>query len=149
MHQWNERSVQQRDTLMGSLRLLMDDALRVSDVPFQLVQGARTIEEQQRLFDGPPKRSNVNPRDYPTREKLYAAAKHVIGPGMPLSRAVDIIIDVKGKEYDKAHMCYVAGVVLAIAALRGIPVRWGGDWDRDGELLSDQKLIDMPHFELM
>jgi hypothetical protein len=134
---------------MGSLRLLMDDALRVSDVPFQLVQGARTIEEQQRLFDGPPKRSNVNPRDYPAREKLYAAAKHVTGPGMPLSRAVDIIIDVKGKEYDKAHMCYVAGVVMAIAALRGIPVRWGGNWSRDEVILYDQKLIDMPHFELL
>ena len=147
MHQWNERSVQQRDTLMGSLRLLMDDALRISDVPFQLVQGARTIEEQQRYFnDG---KSKINPRDYPDRTKLYAAAKHVTGPGMPLSRAVDIIIDVKGKEYDKAHMCYVAGVVLAIARIRSIPVRWGGDWDRDGELLSDQKLIDMPHFELL
>lgn len=146
MKQWDARSLKQRDTLMGSLRLLMDDALRISDVPFQIVQGARTIEEQQRYFnDG---KSKINPRDYPTREKLYAAAKHVTGPGMPLSRAVDIIIDVKGKEYDKAHMCYVAGVVMAIAALRGIPVRWGGNWDGDGELLSDQKLIDMPHFEL-
>lgn len=146
MKQWDARSLKQRDTLMGSLRLVMDDALRISDVPFQIVQGARTIEEQQRYFnDG---KSKINPRDYPTREKLYAAAKHVTGPGMPLSRAVDIIIDVKGKEYDKAHMCYVAGVVMAIARLRGIPVRWGGNWDRDGELLSDQKLIDMPHFEL-
>lgn len=147
MHQWNERSVQQRDTLMGSLRLLMDDALRVSDVPFQIVQGARTIEEQQRYFnDG---KSKVNPKAYPDRTKLYAAAKHVTGPGMPLSRAVDIIIDVKGKEYDKANMCYVAGVVMAIAALRGIPVRWGGNWSRDEVILYDQSFDDMPHFELL
>lgn len=145
MKQWDARSLKQRDTLIGSLRLLMDDALRVSDVPFQLVQGARTVEEQQRYFN--EGKSKVNPKAYPDRDKLYAAAKHVTGPGMPLSRAVDIIIDVKGKEYDKAHMCYVAGVMLAIARLRSIPVRWGGNFDRDGQIL-EQDFDDLPHFEL-
>ncbi len=28
------------------------------------------------------------------------------------------------------------------------PERWGGDWDRDGQL-KDHRFIDYPHFELV
>jgi peptidoglycan LD-endopeptidase CwlK len=30
----------------------------------------------------------------------------------------------------------------------GIEIRWGGDWDGDGDL-SDHKFNDLPHFELI
>ena len=66
---------------------------------------------------------------------------------MTLARAVDIVVDVKGKAYDQAHLCYIAGIVLAIARLRGIPVRWGGNFNRDGQIL-EQSFDDLPHFEL-
>lgn len=38
--------------------------------------------------------------------------------------------------------------VLGVAAVKNIPVRWGADWDRD-YLLSDEKFIDLPHWELV
>jgi len=30
----------------------------------------------------------------------------------------------------------------------GVAVRWGGDWDRDGDT-KDEKFRDLPHFELV
>lgn len=142
---WNARSNAQALTLHRDLRLVMGDALRMSDVPFQLVQGGRTVEQQRAYFAAG--KSKVNPDAYALPSDLYAAAKHVTGPGMPLSRAVDIIID-GPKPYDMSHLCYVAGVVLTCARMRGIRVRWGANWDSDGELF-EQKFIDAPHFELV
>lgn len=40
-----------------------------------------------------------------------------------------------------------ADVVRRLAKKLGIPIRWGGDWDGDGDM-TDQKLMDLPHFEL-
>lgn len=40
------------------------------------------------------------------------------------------------------------GFVLGIAAKMGINIRWGGDWDQDGNL-HDQTFFDLPHFELV
>ena len=42
----------------------------------------------------------------------------------------------------------MAGYVLGAAAGLGIPLRWGGDWDRDFDE-RDERFRDMPHFELV
>ena len=39
-----------------------------------------------------------------------------------------------------------AHFVLGVAAVLGIPIRWGGDWDGDWDL-SDQTFNDLVHFE--
>ncbi len=41
-----------------------------------------------------------------------------------------------------------SGFVLGVAAGMGIKLRSGGDWDMDFDL-SDQKFVDLPHFELV
>jgi peptidoglycan L-alanyl-D-glutamate endopeptidase CwlK len=43
---------------------------------------------------------------------------------------------------------YFGGLVLGMAKAYNIPLRWGGDWDRDGEF-TDQKFHDLGHFELV
>ena len=43
---------------------------------------------------------------------------------------------------------FFGGIVLATAALMDIPIRWGGDWDRD-TYLRDQRFNDLPHYELI
>jgi peptidoglycan L-alanyl-D-glutamate endopeptidase CwlK len=40
-----------------------------------------------------------------------------------------------------------AGYVLGVASQLGIPIRWGGDWDSDHDLM-DQTFDDLVHFEL-
>ena len=39
-------------------------------------------------------------------------------------------------------------LIKGIALAKGIKLRWGGDWDGDGDM-TDQTLHDKPHFELM
>lgn len=48
---------------------------------------------------------------------------------------------------DRERMSLFAGFVLGVAAQMDIPVRWGGDWDRDSEV-KDNTFDDLCHFEL-
>ena len=62
------------------------------------------------------------------------------------SKAVDVVpypIDWK----DRERMTYFAGVVKGMAAVLGIPIRWGGDWNSDTQV-KDNNFDDLPHFEL-
>lgn len=145
--EWDARSLGVLDTLNRDLRIVLDDARRFSMVPFQLVEGARSIERQQELFS--TGKSKVNPAAFADNlPGLYAAARHVVGPGKPLSDAVDVIVNVRGKEYDTAQLAYVAGVLQAIALVRSMAIRWGGNWDGDAEIITDQSFDDLVHFEL-
>jgi len=42
---------------------------------------------------------------------------------------------------------YIAGRAFALAQQEGIRIRWGGDWDGDGDL-TDQNFDDLFHIEL-
>jgi peptidoglycan L-alanyl-D-glutamate endopeptidase CwlK len=42
---------------------------------------------------------------------------------------------------------YIAGHAIRIAAEEGFSIRWGGDWDGDGDM-TDQDFDDLFHFEL-
>lgn len=42
---------------------------------------------------------------------------------------------------------YFGGYVKGMAADMGIPIRWGGDWDDDTQVM-DQRFKDLAHFEL-
>ena len=62
------------------------------------------------------------------------------------SKAVDVVpypIDFN----DRERMTYFAGFVKGMAAVFGIPIRWGGDWNSNTEV-KDNNFDDLPHFEL-
>lgn len=42
----------------------------------------------------------------------------------------------------------LAGYILGVADAMGVPLRWGGDWDRDFSELDERGLRDFGHFEL-
>ena len=48
---------------------------------------------------------------------------------------------------DLSRFYYFAGYVKGMAADMGIPLRWGGDWDDDTQVM-DQRFKDLVHFEL-
>lgn len=48
---------------------------------------------------------------------------------------------------DVKRMSYMAGMIRMIGLKHGYEVRWGGDWDSDGEV-KDQTFHDLPHVEL-
>ena len=47
-----------------------------------------------------------------------------------------------------AGLAYIAGNMVAIAQQEGITLRWGGDWDSDGDL-TDQTFNDLYHVEIV
>ena len=48
---------------------------------------------------------------------------------------------------DRERMTYFAGFVKGVAAILGLPIRWGGDWNSNNDL-KDNNFDDLPHFEL-
>ena len=78
--------------------------------------------------------------------------KHNYSP----SHAVDFRAYVPGKEgvtWDSVHLTYIAASLVMVAEmlyLEGLishKLRWGGNWDKDGDL-ADNKLVDRPHVEI-
>lgn len=130
------------------LKLIMDEALKVSDIDFGIHEGSRTIEKQLDYFlQG---KSKLDPR----RSGVLAHAKHVIFDAREKAEAIDLHIASKENAWDREHLCFVAGVITSTAHRLYSEgkilhlIRWGGNWDRDGVILKDQSFHDLPHFEL-
>ncbi len=99
-------------------------------VDFAVVEGHRGRAAQEKAF-----REGKSRLPYPR-------SPHNAAP----SRAVDLApypIDWQNRE----RFFYLAGVVVGVGHALGVGVRWGGDWDRDGES-ADNRFDDLPHFEL-
>lgn len=66
------------------------------------------------------------------------------------SRAVDVAPYInRAVSWNKYHCIYFAGVVFGVAAILSIKIRWGGNWDADAEVVTDQDFQDLAHFELL
>ena len=48
---------------------------------------------------------------------------------------------------DRERFTYMGGMIRGIALKLGYPIRWGGDWDSDGDL-KDNSFDDLVHIEL-
>ena len=65
------------------------------------------------------------------------------------SRAIDVAPYINGAISWNFKQCYVfAGYVLRVADELGIKIRWGGDFNMNGDL-NDQSFKDLVHFELL
>lgn len=79
------------------------------------------------------------------RSKLkWPESKHNKSPSM----AVDVAPYPIPEGWDKRNFDHFAGVVRAVAWMMDIPIRWGGDWNSDWNLM-DQTFNDLVHFELL
>lgn len=129
------------------LALILNEAIKVSKIDFGVSEGHRGFNRQRELFlEGKSSKDGV-----------IKVSKHQSLPSM----AADIYIyhpnnDVRASIiYDYSHLAYVAGVIDVISQFLfdegeiSYKVRWGGNWDGDGVIKYDQKLIDYPHFELV
>ena len=95
--------------------------------------GLRTPEEQNQLY-----KDKVS-----TKDGYLRLSKHQFG------EAVDLQAFVGGKAIVSEKMqCVIAGVMFSCAAELGETIRWGGDWDSDGNL-GDQTFNDLYHFEII
>jgi peptidoglycan L-alanyl-D-glutamate endopeptidase CwlK len=114
------------ESLNEDLQELMTEAIKWVDI--SLIEGKRSRKRQAELLKiGATKTLN---------------SKHLTG------KAVDFAPYHDGIDWNnRENFIYNAGVIYGIATQKGIPVRWGGDWNENGDL-SDNDFDDLCHIEL-
>ncbi|MGX2956442.1 M15 family metallopeptidase [Ursidibacter arcticus] len=102
-------------------------ALQLSKRDFTVIEGIRSKERQAELYQkGATKTMN---------------SRHLTG------HAIDIVpypLD----WHDKQAFADLAKAMFEAAKQLKIPIRWGGDWNRNGRS-DDESFYDGPHFELL
>jgi peptidoglycan L-alanyl-D-glutamate endopeptidase CwlK len=108
------------------LRNVLNEVVKFYDIT--ILEGMRTEDRQRELVAKGASQT--------------MKSKHIEG------KAVDIapypVPDWKNKD----QFVYMAGRVMQEADNQKVPVRWGGNWDRDNEVVTDQKFDDLVHFEI-
>ena len=131
MAKFSQRSNDKLETCDKKLQRVFNEVIKHYDCT--IIEGHRTNERQAELYRQ-------------GRSKIEKGGKH---NGLP-SKAVDVAPYIKGKGIpwsDTKYFYHFAGFVLATAESMGIKLRWGGDWNSNGDL-DDQTFFDLPHFEL-
>ncbi len=94
----------------------------------------------------------VGHRDKETQNAANDAGKSKVRwPNSKHNTAPSLAVDVAPFPIDWAdrdRFMIFAGVVRTVAALEGVSLRWGGDWDGDG-LTKDQTFDDLVHWEIV
>ena len=126
MARFSARSRSQLETCHKDLRRLFDRVIVSWDCT--ILEGHRSTERQAQLV-----------REGKSKVRL---SKHNYRPSL----AVDVApypIDWEDTERFVEFGLYV----LQVARDLGLSIRWGGDWDGDGDL-TDQSFNDLVHFEI-
>lgn len=142
MYKFGRASKLRLQTCHKDLQLIMEESIKITDVDFGIAEGHRDIALQQQYFkEGKSKIDGIS-----------KIGKHNLLPSM----ATDVYPFVNGRAcYEVEHISYLAGVIHAVAEMLYAQgkithkLRWGGNWDMDGEILLDQSFDDRPHFELV
>ncbi len=142
MYKFGQKSKASLATCHYDLQLIMNEAIKITNVDFGISEGHRSIERQKHIFDeGKSKIDGI------TRK-----GKHNHAPSL----AADIYPYFDGNaNWDNEHLSYLSGIIHAVSEMLfqqnkiTHKIRWGGNWDMDGVILLDQTFDDRPHFELI
>lgn len=124
-----QRSLQRLVGVHPDLVKVVKLAITRTPFDFTVLEGVRTREKQEEYVrKGTSKTMN---------------SRHLTG------HAVDIAPLIGGQIpwNDKSKFNTIADLMLACAKELGIAIRWGGDWNENGDW-KDEKFYDGPHFEL-
>jgi peptidoglycan L-alanyl-D-glutamate endopeptidase CwlK len=133
MPKFSRKSQEILFTCEEDLQVVMYDVVKITDIT--ILSGKRGEVAQNDLF-----RRGLS-------KKMFPNSKHNSERNDILSQAVDIApYPVNWEDLEKFY--YVAGIVMGVAGMLGIELRWGGDWDQDDDL-HDQTFMDLGHFELV
>lgn len=132
MPSFGKGSLVKLNELDPKLQEVLNEAIKVID--FTIICGHRNqIDQDKAVAEGKSKTKWPN-------------SKHNSIP----SKAADIMpyLPVKGIDWnDKASLCYLIGIVKGIAVAKGIKLRCGVDFNRNG-IITDDSFFDGPHVEL-
>jgi peptidoglycan LD-endopeptidase CwlK len=124
MPKFGKRSKERLKGVKPELVNVLNELIKIMDVT--IIEGLRTEERQNELVLKGASKTKYS--------------KHLQG------RAVDLApYPIDWKNRDGFH--YMGGMIRGIAKQLNVPVRWGGDWDNDGDV-KDNGFDDLVHVEL-
>jgi peptidoglycan L-alanyl-D-glutamate endopeptidase CwlK len=124
MPKFGKRSKERLRGIDARLVSVLNELVKIMDVT--IIEGLRSEQRQEKLL-----------KEGSTKTKF---SKHITG------KAVDLApYPIDWKDRDRFH--YMGGMIRGIAKQLNVPVRWGGDWDGDGET-KDNKFDDLVHVEI-
>lgn len=104
---------------------VLNELIKIMDVT--IIEGLRTQKRQEQLL-----------KKGATKVKY---SKHMEGKAVDLSP-----YPIDWDNRDGFH--YMGGMIRGIAKQLGVKVRWGGDWDSDGDI-KDNGFDDLVHVEIL
>lgn len=128
MPTFSKRSLAARAELHPKLQQVVDAA--ILGVDFVILDAQRGRAEQEKAF-----KSGFS-------KAKFGQSAHNYVPAIALDLC-PYPIDFN----DAAKFRIIAKTIMACAAKLKIPLRWGGDWDMDGDW-KDERFLDWGHFEL-
>jgi len=138
MPKFGKTSSENLSTCHTDIQLLFEEVVKTYDC--SVTQGHRNKEDQNKAFR--EKRSKLQwPDGNHNKEPSDAADVYPYPIQLPQDGDSDQVVQQKiGRFY------HFAGFVKCKAEEMGIRIRWGGDWDSDGDF-TDQTFDDLVHFE--
>ena len=128
MYKFGKRSKSRLKGIDPRLREVLDELIKIMDVT--IIEGVRSTEKQQEYFKkGKSKIDGIKKK-----------GQHQIG------KAVDLApypIDWN----DRDRFYYMGGMLRGIGQMLGYKLRFGGDWDGDGQT-KDNSFDDLVHIEI-
>ena len=124
MYRFGKRSKERLKGVKPELVNVLNELIKVMDVT--IIEGLRTEARQEQLVaEG---------------ASITKYSKHLSG------RAVDLApYPIAWEDRERFH--YMGGMLRGIAKQMNVEIRWGGDWDGDGEI-RDNSFDDLVHVEL-
>ena len=124
MPKFGKRSKERLRGVDTRLVNVLNELIKIMDVT--IIEGLRSKQRQEILL-----------KEGKTKTKF---SKHIEG------KAVDLApYPIEWEDRDRFH--YMGGMIRGIAKQLNINVRWGGDWDSDGET-RDNRFDDLVHVEI-
>ena len=124
MPKFGKRSKERLKGVDAKLVNVLNELVKIMDVT--IIEGLRTKKRQEELVKQGASKTKFS--------------KHIEG------KAVDVApYPIDWEDRDRFH--YMGGMIRGIAQQLNIPVRWGGDWDSDGET-KDNRFDDLVHVEI-
>lgn len=135
---WGNGSKRKMKDLDPRLIRVIDRALGYGLMDMSVVCTIRDQPDQDQYFeDG-------------VSDVMWPHSKHNVLKEGDKALAVDVVPWVNGAvSYKVKQCCVLAGILLAAAKEEGVKVRSGSNWDMDGEFITDQKLVDPVHLEIV
>jgi len=140
MYQFSKRSLSNLHGVHPHLVLCAKMALEKQIMDFSVISGVRTIKKQKRLVSiGASK----------TMRSKHLEQNDGYGHAVDLyPYPIDMEEVRNGNWVEVSRFGLLAGIMLSCAKDLGLNIKWGLDWDQDGETL-DHNFHDAPHFEIL